>query len=137
MLLCDNISETRTSPQHTLAWTSNSPIALPFSSSFPFIIPHPSHLGCYFLSDIHLQQLRYRYNPCCCKTNTLLFLFQFFSFVGNSFCRVRRTFWTLLLYSPNQSFIMAIIEVIVATFEMKCIIWCQWLYDSRALINPG
>ena len=32
--------------------------------------------------------------------------FSFFWFVGNGLCRVRRTFWTLLLYSLYQSFVI-------------------------------
>ena len=63
--------------------------------------------------------------------------FIFCLFVGNSWCWAERTFWPLLLYFFNQSFIMTIIEVIVATFVIKCIIWCQCLDNSRTLTNPG
>ena len=96
-----------------------------FAPSFPLMIPYVSYLGCYVVSDNHLQHSTYPCNPHCHKTNTMLFLFCLF--VGNSRCWVERTFWPLLLYFLNQSFIMTITEVIVATFMIKSIIWCQCL----------
>ena len=138
MLLCDNIFH-KLEHLHSTAQHEHliHRVALLFASSFPLIIPHASYLGCYFLSDNYMQQLTYPCNSCCRKTNTLLFLFQFFSFVGNSLCRVRRKFGTFFLYPLNQSFVMTIIEFIIATFVIKCIISCQCLYDSRAIIDPG
>ena len=77
------------------------------------------------------QQSTYSGNPCFCKRNALLFHFSgFFYFQGNSLNKVKRTFWTLVLYFFDQSFIMTIIQVIVAPFVIKCIAkpieytWC-------------
>ena len=71
------------------------------------------------------------------QTDCFYYFSFFFSFVGNNLCQVMRNFWTLLLHFNNQSFIMTIIEVIVANFVIKCIIWYRSFYDSRTLINPG
>ena len=72
-------------------------VAWPFASSFPLIIPHTLPLVLYFLilSDIHLQQSTYPYFPRCSKNKYTAFpvsVFFFFSFMGNTWCRVKRTF---------------------------------------------
>ena len=53
-------------------------VALSFASSVTLIIPYGSYLGCYVMSDIHLQQSTYPCNLYCHKTNTMLFPFSFF-----------------------------------------------------------
>ena len=95
------------------------------------MIAHALYFGCYFLGVLnHSSQLILVILVIAKETPCFSIFLGYFYFQENSFYKVKRTFWTLVLLFFDQSFIMTIIEVILAPFVIKCIgkpieyTWC-------------